>query len=322
MNRSFVDGIAPDHRRACRSVSILLLTKNGRTDLERSLERIKGQVYGGPVEYVCIDSGSTDGTVEYLKEQGIEPYCIPPEAFHHGRTRNLAASRAQNEILVSLSQDAVPSDECWLMHLTAPLGDPNVGAVYGRQVAPANVGLVRRQILENEYPVARQVRLLVPEGRLHPGLFRFSNANAAIRRQVWERFRWSEEVLLAEDQGLCRDILMAGMKVVYEPKAEVVHGHERTLLGEFRYAVDHGISLTRLGILKNPSIGGEFRYGIERTTVNVRAFLASHHYVCACQAFLISVIKWAGVSLGKSDAKLPRWLMRHISEVHARMNAR
>lgn len=319
MTNSTNTGLASGPVQGSKSVSILLLTKNGRSDLERSLVRIEQQVYSGPIEFICIDSGSTDGTVEFLRERGFEPYCIPPDAFHHGRTRNLAASRARNEILVSLSQDAVPSNESWLVHLTAPFGDPDVGAVYGRQVGPANVGLVRRRSLEYEYPATRQVRHIVGDTTISPGLFRFSNANAAVRREVWARFQWNESILVSEDQGMCRDILMAGMKVVYEPEAEVVHGHERSMLGEFRFAVDNGISLTRLGILNNPRIGGEFRYGIERMTANVRSFLSIHQYGCACQALLISVAKWIGVSVGKREARLPGWVFRYISETHARM---
>ena len=109
---------------APRPVSILLVMKNERHNIERSFDTITGQDYDGPVEIVYIDSGSTDGTIEFMRQRGIEPHVIPPEEFHHGRTRNLAASMAKHDILVLLSGDAIPANDQWLKHLIAPFDDP------------------------------------------------------------------------------------------------------------------------------------------------------------------------------------------------------
>ena len=54
------------------SVSILLLVKNERPNLEQSFDLIQGQDYDGDVEIVCVDSGSTDGTVAFMRERGVE----------------------------------------------------------------------------------------------------------------------------------------------------------------------------------------------------------------------------------------------------------
>ena len=44
-------------------VSILFVVKNERQNLERMFPMIGAQDYPGAVEYICVDSGSTDGTV-------------------------------------------------------------------------------------------------------------------------------------------------------------------------------------------------------------------------------------------------------------------
>lgn len=297
------------------SVSIVMVMKNERRNLERGFERVQGQNYDGPVEIVYVDSGSTDGTVEFMRERGIEAHVIPPQEFHHGRTRNLGASLAQHEILVFLSGDAVPVDERWLARLVAPFEDPRVGAVYGRQVPPPGMGRLRARALEIEYPDVRIVRDLATEPSLHPGLFRFSNANSAVRKELWEQFPFNEELTLAEDQGLCRDVLMAGYRVVYEPEAAVVHGHERSLFGEFKFAVDNGYSLMRMGILRNPLIGGETGYGLQRVRRELGYYVARREWADAARCFAVSAAKWLGVQVGKRGDRLPRPLMRRISSL-------
>lgn len=300
-------------------VSILFVVKNERSNLERMFPMILAQDYPGSVEYICVDSGSTDGTVEFMREHGAVIREIPPAAFHHGRTRNLAASLATGEILVMLSGDAFPVHERWLQKLAGHFSDPRVGAVYGKQTAPKGMGALRTQSLASEYSEKRQVRDPKEITRFNPGHFRFSNANGAVRRALWERFRWNEELLLAEDQGLCRDILMAGYQVIYEPEAEVIHGHERSLWGEFKFALDNGLSLSRIGILNNPEIGGELRYGLARVKTDLSHFAKRGRIDCVALSLLSFAARYAGVQLGKREKRLPRWFLRRVSEVHEKM---
>lgn len=304
---------------AAPGVSILLLVKNLLPYLEQIIPALEAQDYTGPVEYVCVDSGSTDGGVEYLRARGITVHEIPPESFHHGRTRNLAASMATHEILVMLSCDAVPVGRGWLRHLVAPFADPRVGGVYGRQTAPAGMGALRTRTLASEYGLARQERDPAEIVQYTPGHFRFSNANGAVRRALWERFRWDESVLLAEDQGFCRDLLMAGMKVVYEPVAEVIHGHERNLWGDFQYALDNGVSLSRLGILNNPEVGGEFRYGLGKVKADLGHFVRCGQLGCAALLLVSFAVRYLGVQIGKRERSLPRWFLRRVSEIHGKL---
>jgi rhamnosyltransferase len=295
------------------SVSICLLMKNELASLERSWDRIADQAYEGPVEYVYIDSGSTDGTLDFMRARGVEPHEIPPAEFHHGRTRNLAASLATHEILVYLSGDAIPLDRHWLAHLVTPFEDPAMGGTYGRQVAPEGIGPLRRFTMEQEYPETGEVRDLSAVDRVHLGLFRMSNANSAYRRAVWERFRFSERVLMSEDMGMCRDILTNGMKVAYVPGAAVWHCHEKALWYEFQKAFDSGWSLTRLGILGNPAYGRETAYGARKALGAAGHFLRRGRPVLAARSVVHSGARWLGVQLGKRADVLPGTMTRRIS---------
>ena len=296
------------------SVSILFLVKNERARLEDNGQRIAGQDYSAPVEIIAVDSGSGDGTPDFLREHGAHVIEIPPASFHHAATRNLAAERAQHDVLVLLSGDAVPLDDQWLAALTAPFADPEVAAVYGRQVPPKDVGAVRARYMAGEYPGTQQLRRRVDSQSIHPGLFRFSDANGAVRREDWARHRWNEEVLVAEDIGLCRDLFMEGRAIAYAPGAAVLHGHKRNLISEFRYAFDNGLSLRQLDILGNPAYAGAAAHALRRMAGDLRHFLSRGDVPHACQALAVYAAKWAGVQAGQRGGALPKAWLRHLSE--------
>ena len=86
-----------------------------------------------PDEVILVDSGSTDGTAALAaRAPGVR--VVPIERFSHGRSRNLGARAAAGEIVVFLSQDALPADERWLAELVAAFDDPRVAAAYSRQI--------------------------------------------------------------------------------------------------------------------------------------------------------------------------------------------
>ena len=115
-------------------VSILVLTKNGMPDIRNCLKAVYDQCTTNPFEVIVVDSGSTDETLEVAKAFHVQLEQVPPATFHHARTRNFAADLASGEILVFLSQDAIPSSDRWLDAMVANFADPSVGAVYGRQL--------------------------------------------------------------------------------------------------------------------------------------------------------------------------------------------
>lgn len=314
-NNSNDAGTSPAPGPPC-SVSILLLMKNELQSIREGYERIRAQDYPGPVQIIYIDSGSTDGTVEFMREQGIEPHIIPPVQFHHGRTRNLAASLADNEILVLLSGDAIPTDNQWLSRLVAPFEDPKVGGVYGKQVARDGVGPLRVHGMQYTFSDEREIRQMLPGQPGSLRMVRFSNANSAIRANLWERFKFHENVIVAEDHWICYNILKQGMKVIYEPQAAVYHCHERSVWGEFRFAVENAISLKRMGVFDDPALGSELSYGLDRVKYDWQYFTGRHEYGLAVKSFVISGAKCVGVQLGKRERAVPSCIMRRISHAY------
>src|SRR5947209_12899649 len=132
-------------------VSILLLTKNGGSDLEQLLPAVFSQKLCGTFDVIAVDSGSTDGSLDLLSRFPIVVKQIPPSDFHHARTRNYAATFATGNILAFLSQDAIPATDDWLQALVSNFADPQVGAVYGRQFPKPNSSFERQDALDAVY---------------------------------------------------------------------------------------------------------------------------------------------------------------------------
>ena len=53
------------------SVSIIIPVKNGLPYFEEVCAALKEQDYDWPVEVICIDSGSTDGSIEVAQKYGF-----------------------------------------------------------------------------------------------------------------------------------------------------------------------------------------------------------------------------------------------------------
>jgi rhamnosyltransferase len=233
-------------------VSILLLTKNGRGDLERLLPAVFDQTFDRTFEVIAVDSGSTDGTLDLFRSFPVRVEQIPPENFHHARTRNFAASLSAGRIIVCLSQDAIPASSTWLQTLIGNFEDEKVGAVYGRQFPHSDSSVERQDALDTIYGATRIVKDPANRNGLGYRFYHFSDANAAIRRSVWESLPFPEDLKVFEDLGIAKLILDSGWKIVYEPDAPVYHSHVHTTVGLFKRYFDIGYTLKRLKIWDAP----------------------------------------------------------------------
>ncbi len=223
-----------------RSISVLMPTWQGEEFLERVLAALAGQQLQVPWDMWVIDSGSKDRTLAILAEWRAR-FPVPltvrgigQDEFDHGDTRNLLACSSAGELLVYLTQDAIPTSNDWLRRLHANFADEAVGAAYCRNVPRADALILTKIFSENDlgYQAGRrEVRLPSPaaykrlsahEKRL---LYNFNDVASALRRSLWElhpfpRTEFGEDLLMA------RALLEAGHTVVYDDQATVEHSHD------------------------------------------------------------------------------------------------
>lgn len=250
-------------------ISIVIPVKNGGSDLRRCLEAIRTQRVDD-VEVVVVDSGSTDGSAELAESFGARVHRIAAEEFNHGGTRNLGASLARGETLVFTSQDAHADDEDWLSRLVAPLDDPSVGGTYGRQVAHEGAKPPEQFFLDYLYGPRARVQRAGSAGELSMETTLFSNVNSAIRRDVFERFRFVEDINMSEDQEWSARVLLAGFAIAYEPRAVVRHSHDYDIRAAFRRFYESGYSARRSYAPGGRSLGVVARTGLGYVRAEVR----------------------------------------------------
>ena len=104
-------------------------------------------------QVLIIDSSSTDDTRRLVERAGYQLKIIAKESFRHGATRQLAAeSFPSAEILLYLTQDALPYGESSFTNLLKAFAQADVGACYGRQLSRAGADPIERHARLFNYP--------------------------------------------------------------------------------------------------------------------------------------------------------------------------
>lgn len=239
-------------------VSIIIPVKNPGKILERVLSSIYDQSYPSSFEIIIIDSGSVDGTLEFLNESKknnpiLKVYSIPSSEFGHGKTRNLAIQKSSGELVAVLTHDATPVNQYWLSNLVQPfLENDSVAGVFGRHYAYEDADIFTKRELNqhfdgfNRTPPITYYKIedfdsYYKNKNLQMFYCFFSDNNAMLRKSVWEKIPY-EDVNFAEDQKWAKAILENGYTKAYADQAIVYHSHNYTITEVFRRSFEEAVS--------------------------------------------------------------------------------
>jgi rhamnosyltransferase len=262
------------------SVSIVIPTWNAGSRLDDVLDALDGQVGEFGCRVIAVDSGSTDGTRERLRDRGARVIDVRPADFNHGATRNLGLAAAEGAFAVLLVQDAVPAGPGWLQGLVAPLiADDLVAGSFSRQCPAPGASRLTTEYLSRWIASRPEPRVVGPlttgeyEG-MSPAdrllVCAFDNVCACVRLAVWRAHPF-RRTSIAEDLEWAREVLLAGYKLAYAPEAFVWHSHERPVAYEFqRTYLVHRRLQALFGLATIPSVPSLLRAVATTVPANVR----------------------------------------------------
>lgn len=308
--------------------SVVIPVKNGGELLIDVLKQVLNQQTPWPFEVLVIDSGSSDRSVQNARALGVKVHEIPPEAFGHGKTRNLGVELSTGEFIVFITQDALPVDQNWLVNLIeATDSQANVAGAFGRHQAYPDAGPVVTQELQTHFQGFGDKTVIVqmddPERYRQEAGYRqflhfFSSNNACIRRSVWQKIPLPDADF-AEDQLWAKAIIEAGYAKAYAPTACVYHSHEFGVLESYRRAFDESRSFKKhFGYDLAPDWKHIGRHWFALSKRDWRWIFASNHSfinktIASLQTPWLNFAKLFGHYMGTKQARLPGWLSEYFS---------
>lgn len=246
--------------------AVVIPAKNAINILPRVLSQVLSQKTEWPYEVIVIDSGSTDGTVEYLRKlKTIFLIEISPAEFGHGKTRNLGVQVADAEFVAFLTHDAIPTDDKWLANLIAVADQSEkIAGVFGRHIAHENASpFVKNDLFEhfNGFDTCPHIvnrdtspQRYATEQGWRQFLHFYSDNNSLLRKSVWKKIPYPD-VEFAEDQLWAQSIIEAGYCKAYAPTATVYHSHDYGIFEQFQRGFDEARNFKKyFGYQLSPSL--------------------------------------------------------------------
>lgn len=194
--------------------SIIVRTKNEERWIAHCLSMLFAQK-NAKFEVILVDNNSTDHTVQVAKRFPISRL-LNIDEFKPGLALNQGIRQSTGEYVICLSAHCIPRDEYWLATLIENFENQDVAGVYGRQLPLAFTEAIDKRDMLIVF--GEDKRLQVKDCFFH-------NANSAVRRDVWEKIPFDEDVANIEDRVWGKAVIEAGYNLVYEPDAAVYHHH-------------------------------------------------------------------------------------------------
>lgn len=202
------------------SISIVIPNWNGRDLLAKNLNKV---LLSNPDEIIVSDDGSSDGSIELLKESFPN---IKLHTHHHvgfGENCNIGVCLAKGDIIVLLNTDVVPSKN-FLDPLKKDFKDPKVFAISLFESQWSwGLGRWKNGIVEHEPGRESKEKHIS---------FWASGGSGAFRKKIWEELEGFDSLYAPfywEDIDLSYRAWKRGYKIIWEPKSIVEHQHAGTI---------------------------------------------------------------------------------------------
>jgi len=220
-------------------VSVIIPVRNRPEEIKACLLSLGKLDYPlDKLEIIAVDDASCDHTPEAIKGFNVRlislkknrqaPYC-----------RNLAAQKANGEILAFLDSDCVASPS-WLKELVPAFKDPAVCAVGGRIDSFFDTtALDRYEQVKSSLIIGNHVRRSSEREKF----FYVPSCNLLVKKKIFHSIGgFNPDLVVGEDVDLCWRLQDAGHSVEFRPNGTIFHRHRNKMSAFCRRRFDYGTS--------------------------------------------------------------------------------
>lgn len=291
------------------TVDVMIPTYKPGQEFAELLPRLLKQTY--PIRSIrIVNTGKKfwNPAWEQLSDKIMVEH-IQPSEFDHGGTRRAMAESSDADLLLFMTQDAMPYDNACVEHLVEKFSLPHVKAAYARQLPRDDCRTLERFTRGFNYPDESDIKDAGDLPKLGVKTFFCSNVCAMYDRRTYEELGgFVESTLFNEDMIYAGHLVQAGYAIAYAADAKVVHSHNYGCLAQLHRNFDLGVSQAQ-----HPEIFDAYPSESE----GIRMVKKSASYVCKIHKpwllvtlFFQSGFKYVGYFLGKRYKSLPDSVIR------------
>ena len=293
-------------------IDVIIPTYRPDEKLDRNLAMLKKQtVQPHKILLVNTEESLFHSKVFSSLPQG-EIIHISKKDFDHGGTRNMAAANCDGDIILLLTQDAIPADKYLIERLIEPFQDEEVCAAYGRQMADWKDNPVEAYTRIFNYPRESRIKSKDDLPELGIKTFFCSNVCAAYRKSVYDALGgFPLHTIFNEDMIYASRLIEAGKKIAYVSEAKVWHWHNYSAREQLKRNFDLAVSQVDAGGLFD-QVKSESE-GVRLVKNTMLYFIRKRRFHWLPYIFIQNAAKYIGYKLGRNYRKLPGVLIQRIS---------
>lgn len=292
-------------------VDVIIPTYKPDKRFHKLIERLQRQSYKiNKIIIVNTDEGSLDLEASGIKEAmensvvDMEIHHIRQKDFDHGTARNLGIRYSKADIVVFMTQDAIPDNSKTIEELLRPFEDEQVYISYGRQLPMGDCEFIEAYTRQFNYPDYDIVKTKESIKEMGIKAYFSSDVCAAYRREKQIELGGFPRTIFNEDSIFAAKVIWAGGKVYYASASRVIHSHNYSYKQLFQRNFDIGVSHKDFeAVFAGVKTENE---GIKLVKQTMGILLKRGKWYLIPDVILQSGSKFLGYRFGKIYKKLPK----------------
>lgn len=291
-----------------KTVDIIIPVYKPDERFEKLMHRLNRQSY--PVNRIILmNTEEQFWKPDYIEDNAnAEVHHLTKEEFDHGGTRKKAAQLSNADIMIFMTQDALPYDCRLIQQLVESLQQEGVKAAYARQLPSYDCHTLERYTRSFNYPEDSFIKSIEDLPKMGIKTYFCSNVCAAYDKVVYEELGgFVDRAIFNEDMIYAGKLIQAGYRIAYAANASVVHSHNYNCRQQFHRNFDLGVSQAEHPeIFQDVPSEGE---GLKLVKQSAKYACSIHRPGLLVGLFFQSASKYIGYRLGKSYERLPKCMV-------------